>query len=156
MTTTVNHLPLSFDQFFADHFTRLVRFAALLCGDAQRAEELAQEAMMAVHQRWDVVDEPLAFAHRCVVNASHDLTRREMRWRRRVHLLAASPGVAPEHRELADALAALPVPQRTALVLRYYGGCTDAEVAAAMDVPLGTAKSHLQRGLEALRRTVER
>ena len=73
-----------------------------------------------------------------------------------MHLLAESPTVTPEHRDLADALGALPLPQRTALVLRYFAANTDTEVADAMGVPLGTAKSHLRRGLDELRKVVER
>lgn len=155
--------PVSFETFFDEHYVALVRLAALLCGDTGRAEELVQEAMVCVHERWQTLDAPMAFARTCVVNRCHDVTRRAGRFRRRQHLLAApdvdtDAGLAGDRvavrSELIDALARLRAPQRTALVLRYYGGCSIAEVATALDVPVGTAKSHVQRGLDELRKVV--
>ena len=142
---------LRFDTFFATHAVGLRRLGALLTGNAEEGEDIAQEVLTEVHARWNGLDHPLSYARRCVVNRSADNHRRASRWRVREHLLAAPAFVEPEHRELADALLGLSAAQRTALTLRYYLGCTDAEVAEAMDIPLGTAKSHLQRGLAALR-----
>jgi RNA polymerase sigma-70 factor (ECF subfamily) len=52
---------------------------------------------------------------------------------------------------LARLLACLPVPQREAIVLRHVAGLSTRETAMAMDCPPGTVKSHLSRGLAALR-----
>lgn len=154
---------VSFESFFDEHYVALVRLAALLCGDGGRAEELVQDTMLTVNDRWATLDAPMAFARRCVVNRCHDVTRRAGRFRRRQHLLAVpdvddDAGLTGERvaarAELIDALTRLSAPQRTALVLRYYGGCSVAEVAESMDVPLGTAKSHVQRGLDELRKVV--
>ncbi|MFT3852711.1 MAG: sigma factor-like helix-turn-helix DNA-binding protein [Ilumatobacteraceae bacterium] len=54
-------------------------------------------------------------------------------------------------RELLDHL---PQAQREAIVLRYYLGLRDPEIAEAMNCPLGTAKSHVRRGLESMRRAL--
>ena len=66
-----------------------------------------------------------------------------------------SPTSVAEHREqravLRDALRRLPVEQREALVLAYWGGMSAREVAAAAKVPFGTARSRMRLGLEKLR-----
>jgi RNA polymerase sigma factor (sigma-70 family) len=49
-------------------------------------------------------------------------------------------------------LRALPVNQRAVLVLRYYEGLSEAEIADVLDISRGTVKSHASRGLAALRR----
>ena len=52
---------------------------------------------------------------------------------------------------LEQLLNTLPEPQRAALILRYQEGLTPEEIAATLDAPLATVKSHLQRGLKLLR-----
>jgi RNA polymerase sigma factor (sigma-70 family) len=51
-----------------------------------------------------------------------------------------------------DAVTALPVQQRAAIVLRYFAGMSVREVAEVMKCPENTVKTHTRRGLEALRR----
>jgi RNA polymerase sigma-70 factor (ECF subfamily) len=66
-----------------------------------------------------------------------------------------SPSSVAEHREqrgvLREALRRLPLEQREALVLAYWGGLSAREVAAAARVPFGTARSRMRLGLEKLR-----
>ena len=52
---------------------------------------------------------------------------------------------------MRDALEALPSKQRQVIVLRYYGGCDEAEIAATLKIRPGTVKTHMKRGLERLR-----
>ncbi len=65
-----------------------------------------------------------------------------LQWRRNLLRSAA---------RLEQLLATLPEPQRAALVLRYQEDLTPEEIAATLDAPLATVKSHLQRGLKLLR-----
>jgi RNA polymerase sigma factor (sigma-70 family) len=58
--------------------------------------------------------------------------------------------------EMSDALAALPARRRAAVVLRYYAGLRDSEIAEALSVRPGTVKSMLHRALAQLREVVER
>jgi len=58
---------------------------------------------------------------------------------------------SPLGSRLEGLLATLPEPQRAALVLRYQEDLTPDEIAATLDAPVATVKSHLQRGLKLLR-----
>jgi RNA polymerase sigma factor (sigma-70 family) len=60
------------------------------------------------------------------------------------------------HREVLDAVRRLPTRQREAIVLRYYGELSEAEIADAMGVSRGAVKSHAARGMAALRQSLER
>src|SRR4051794_12164733 len=64
---------------------------------------------------------------------------------------AAAAGPRGPGSVLRDALRRLPVEQREALVLAYWGGMSAREVAAAAKVPFGTARSRMRLGLEKLR-----
>ncbi len=72
-------------------------------------------------------------------------------------LLDAAPGpeeialAAEQGREVAQAIGSLPIEYRAALVLRFYGGLSLQEIAAALDVPIGTVKSRLSVGCRKLR-----
>jgi RNA polymerase sigma factor (sigma-70 family) len=56
---------------------------------------------------------------------------------------------------VVEALKALPQRQREALVLRYYGDLSEAQIAEAMGISQGAVKSHASRGMAALRQTLE-
>ena len=55
-----------------------------------------------------------------------------------------------QHRQVLAAIDRLPCRQRQCVVLRYYAGLADAEIADALGVSLGSAKTHLRRGQQAL------
>lgn len=59
------------------------------------------------------------------------------------------------HREVLEAVRRLPTRQREAIVLRYYGELSEAEIADAMGVSKGAVKSHAARGMAALRESLE-
>lgn len=135
----------------------MVRLAHLLTGSAPTAEDVVQEAFVRVFERLDAVDEPGAYLRRTVVNLSRDHHRRRdvaERWQRRQ---PPSPlGLEPELDETWQALTALPEAQRTALVLRFYVDMKVADIAAVLDLPTGTVKSQIHRGLAALSGEVTR
>ncbi|HEY5519195.1 MAG TPA: sigma factor-like helix-turn-helix DNA-binding protein [Candidatus Limnocylindrales bacterium] len=78
-----------------------------------------------------------------------------------VHEALTAPDVWPEVARAADAaavrnaVAALPDAQREAIELAYFGGLTQTEIAARVQIPLGTVKSRVRLGLAALRRALE-
>jgi len=69
---------------------------------------------------------------------------------------ADSPAHVETRDEVVRRFAALSAPQRQALELAFFGGCTQAEIAAAMHTPVGNVKNYLKRGLQKLRQKANR
>ena len=143
-----------FEALYRREYERLVRAAFLLLDAESLAEEAVHDAFAEVHERWTKIDDHGAFLRRCVVNRCRALQRRSKLERRQRLEGAAYDELGA--RELTDALGALPHDQRAAIVLRYYGGLSEAGIAAALDVAPGTVTSSLSRGLAELREVVER
>lgn len=143
---------------------RLDAVARLILRDAELARDAVQEAMVRAWrdlpglrdpERWD------AWIHRITVNASIEAARRRRRRVVEVELLDQDgPTPSDEHAQVLDrqmleaALAALQPEQRALVVLRYYVGMTMPDAAAALGIPLGTAKSRLHRSLNQMRSVV--
>lgn len=141
----------------------LHRTAYLLVGSRERAQDVVQAALTRVYAAWsrrDDWDDPAAYARRAVVNVVLSSARRRWWGERSVAELPEAPplhavdGVVAERDALRRALVLLPARQRTAVVLRHYLDLAEADVAAAMDCPVGTVKSLTARGLAALRSTL--
>lgn len=134
-----------------------LRVARLISGDAHRAEELLQDCLVKLYQRWRRIakhGDPQAYLRRMLVNGNISWWRR----RRRERLVADSPdradpaGAAPErHDDLRQALLTLPRRQRSVVVLRHYADLSEREVAAVLGCSVGTVKSHNSRALARLR-----
>lgn len=142
---------------FADHYRAtqpaMVRLAVLLVGSPETAADLVQDCYVRLHPRWGRVDDPEAYLRRSVVNACHSHHRR-LRRLRRLDLRPSEPAELGA-RELADALAALPHRQHAALVLRFYEGLPDAQIANALGCRPATVASLVHRGLARLREVIE-
>jgi RNA polymerase sigma factor (sigma-70 family) len=143
-----------FSVIFVAQAARLVRLAALLGTDDP--EDTVQEAfcrVFAARQRLSASDEAvIGYLRRAVVNLVRDRQRRKAVARRDAHLVASAtaslPGLDPGDRDVVvRAVAGLPPRQREALVLRFWLDLSLVQVAEAMGVRLGTAKSHVSRGL---------
>ena len=157
---------MTYDEFVAARLQPLLRYAVMLTGDPHLAEDLVQDTMVRVQLQWRRVataDVPELYVRRMLTNAFVDLRRGS--WLRRVILRAdpdeSRPAPAPGHDETAAnrdevwrLLATLPRRQRAALVLRFYEGLADAEVARVLDCPVGTVRSLISRGLAGLRTTL--
>jgi len=144
--------PADFATLYHGEYDRLVRVAYLILGSRELAEEIVQDAFVRLHARYAKVDSPPAYLRTSVVNGCHDVHRRLQRYRRREAALAQRDEVIDTPDELADALDRLTARQRAALVLRYYEGLQEAEIAQALGVKVGTVKSLLHRGIEQLRK----
>jgi RNA polymerase sigma factor (sigma-70 family) len=142
-----------FAGLYGDAFERMWRLAFLLVGDRHVAEEVVQDAFARVLERWPSLDEPAAYLRTAVVNRSRDVLRRRM-LADRLRLLHRHDTSDPAPDPLWDALAHLPVNQRTALVLRFYEDLPVRDVAALMRVREGTVKSLVHRGLARLREEI--
>ena len=130
---------------------RLFRTAYLLTGDYQRAEDVVQAAMTKVYLHWPrvrVMEQPGAYARRAVVNQTVSWWRRRssgelpMSWVGDQGESADGADVLAERNEIWHAVRRLPPRQRAVIVLRFYEDLTEVEVAAALDISVGTVKSH--------------
>jgi RNA polymerase sigma-70 factor (sigma-E family) len=145
-----------------EHYTSLVRLAALVVGDRGVAEQVTQDAFVKLHLRWGGLrrlDRAPAYLRSTVLNGARShLRRRKVSDRYDARRTVEPAFVTPEssalgHAERArvmGALRRLPERQREAVVLRYYLDLPEAEIAAAMGVSAGAVKSHLHRGLASL------
>ena len=143
-----------FDDFYRVEYAPMVRLARGLVDTSECAEEIAQDAFAQVFERWNRLDEPGGYLRTAVVNgARSELRKREVR--RRVGL-PQRPPLTAEPDYLVDALNQLSGRRKTALVLRFYGGMSEREIAETMGVRPGTVKSLVSRGLADLRAVIER
>ena len=149
----IEHAALSatidFEEFFADRYRSAARFAYLLTGSGQAAEEIAQEAFLQVFRRWAEIRNPEAYLSRALLSGARSWGRKERR-------PASGQPYGPVEYDadaiaVRDALSTLPDRQREALVLRYFLGCIDREIAEAMGCPVGTVKSLIHRGLARMK-----
>jgi RNA polymerase sigma-70 factor (sigma-E family) len=149
-----------FRAFVMTHRPKLVRTARLLtAGDVHLAEDLVQVSLTRLYVAWPRVRResgPEAYAHRILVNAFTDETRRASRRRERTHAdvpdVATDPALTPEDRDaVRRALAALPPRMRAAVVLRHWLEYDVAETARALGCSEGNVKSQTARGLDRLR-----
>lgn len=152
-------------QLYTAHWHYLVRLAALLVDDTASAEDVVQDAFIALHRRSGELRDPdaaLGYLRTSVVNQSRSVLRR--RHVARKHLKVAEPeATAPadhdvllrdEHRAALRAVNALPRHQREVLVLRYWSDLSEREIAQALGITAGSVKSAASRGLAALQKTL--
>jgi RNA polymerase sigma-70 factor (ECF subfamily) len=141
-----------FDEFYYGSFNRLLRYAHGLTGDLGDAEDLVQEAYTRAWLRWRSLrgyDEPEAWLRLVVTRLATD------RWRRLVvqrtpvgerQPTSTMPPPTEDQLLLAEALSALPLDQRRAVVLRFLLDLSLEQIAKEMDANLNTVKSWLSRG----------
>ena len=146
---------------YSAHYRSLVRLAAVLVRDVATAEEIVQDSFIAMHGAWRRVrdnEKALSYLRQSVVNRSRSALRH------RVIVDKNAPKLAPrlpsaeqdaltslERTQVVEALRALPPRQREALVLRYYGDLSEAQIAAAMGISRGAVKVHTARAVASLR-----
>ncbi len=140
----------SFDEAFAAEFAPLHRYLARRVG-AAAADELAAETFTVAFRRWDRLD-PERPVRPWLYGIAANLMRHHWRKERRMLRAYARTGVDPvsaedepaaDTRELAAALAELRRDEREILLLHAWAELTDVEIAAALDLPVGTVKSRL-------------
>lgn len=124
----------------------LLRVAYLVCGDAELARELLQQALVKLALRWSRLrdENPDAYVQRVLI-------REAMSWRHRVHREPPQPTGDDDELELHRALADLTVRQRAVLVLRCIEDLTEFETAELLGVSPNTVRSQTQAALNRLR-----
>ena len=146
--------------FCVHEYPRLVGALSLYTGDANVAEEIAQETVVRIVERWSTVrtlDAPGAWAHRVAINLANSAFRRRQASRRAQARLAARPTTGAYEPDTAEALAVraavarLPARERAVLVLRFFSDLPVGEVADLLRMPEGTVKTTTARALARLR-----
>ncbi|MGZ4445194.1 MAG: SigE family RNA polymerase sigma factor [Nocardioides sp.] len=155
------------EALYAAHWRRLVRLSVLLVHDVGTAEEVVQDAFVAMHDRWGRLREPdlaLAYLRQAVVNRSRSALRHRAVVTRHAARTAPLPPVPPasaageagaRRRAVLDALRSLPERQREVLALRYYLELSEAEIAETLGISRGAVKSHASRGAATLRTVLD-
>jgi RNA polymerase sigma factor (sigma-70 family) len=134
-------------------FAGMVRLAFTLVGSNAEAEEIVQDSFVEISRRIaDLGQQPGGYLRAVVVSRCRSALRR----RRMVgqHASVRPMDLAPEADSLWDVLEHLTEEQRIAVVLRYYCGCNASEIAAIVDQPAATVRSHLRRALQAMRKEI--
>ncbi len=154
----------SYIEFVTAHQARLRRIAYAVCWDADRAEDVLQDAFVKLYLSWPKVRKQgveEAYTRRIIINADIDERRRPWRRHRATasdEQLAQLPATATlpveDRSELLEAVRRLPAMQRRTVVLRHLVGLSVEETAAELGVGAGTVKSHTSRALAALRDTL--
>ena len=150
-----------FEQLVDEHQSMVFSLAWRMTGDRGLAEEIAQDVFLELDRHMDRIENPehaLYWLRRVAMNRSADaLRRRKVRgmdlWvdLDERHGVQEAERQSPLETRLEHLLLTLPEAQRAALVLRYQEDMTPEEIAAAVEAPVATVKSNLQRGLKLLR-----
>jgi RNA polymerase sigma factor (sigma-70 family) len=144
----------SLAKVFAAEHDGLARLACLLTGSTLLAEDVVQDAFVQLQLRWETVDRPGAYLRTAVVNGCRGYHRR-LRRERSSYADLVSTATLPETPMVLDVLRRLPYPQRAALVLRFYEDWPDEEIAELLECRPATVRSHVHRGLRAMRKVLD-
>ena len=150
-----------FEQLVDEHQSMVFSLAVRMTGDRGLAEEIAQDVFLELDRNLGKIEDPLHarfWLRRVTMSRSTDALRRnrvrgmdlwvEMNDN---HAATEEERNSPLSARLERLLLTLPGPQRAALLLRYQEDLSPEEIASALDAPLATVKSNLQRGLKLLR-----
>ena len=153
---------------FRGRHAELVRLAALVLADRAAAEDVVQDvfARLCTRDRLPSGENAIAYVRAAVLNGCRSVLRRRALTRRfrsteSAQHRADAVGSAEDHvllsedrRQVLAALAALPLRRREVLVLRYWLGLPEAEIASTLGISAGTVKSTAARGIASLARTL--
>ncbi|HKX76148.1 MAG TPA: SigE family RNA polymerase sigma factor [Acidimicrobiia bacterium] len=148
----------AFEDFYRREFKAVVALAYALSGSRMGAEDLAQEAFIAAHQKWDKVrnyEKPGAFVRRVVANMAVSAFRTKAAEAKALMRLAGQwreglPDLEPEDEEFWNQVRSLPAKQAQAVTLFYLDDLPVLEIADVLNCSPATAKVHLFRGRKAL------
>nr|WTB33213.1 SigE family RNA polymerase sigma factor [Streptomyces sp. NBC_00830] len=150
----------AFTAYVQERRASLYATAYHLTGDRFEAEDLLQSALFSTYRAWDRISDKAAvggYLRRTMTNLHISAWRRRKLNEYPTEELPETAGDTDAMRGtelravLWQALARLPELQRTMLVLRYYEGRTDPEIASILDISVGTVKSSIWRSLRRLR-----
>lgn len=152
----------TFEDFFHANYERLLRAMYLATGNRHEAEDLAQDAMARVLERWERVrdtEDPRGYLFRVALNRRRSLLRRFS------VAIRKAPRIEPSHRTepilavddrdmIRRALDELPSGQRETLVLCDWQGMTDVEAGEVLRISAGAVRTRLHRARAAMRESL--
>jgi RNA polymerase sigma-70 factor (sigma-E family) len=143
----------------------LVRLAAVLTQDRHQAEDVVQDAFIAVQRHWSTLSDPArapGYLRVAVINGARSWNRRVALFRRHA---TAEAGLAPaadtavllreEYQKVVSAVRRLPRRQQQVVALRYWAQMPDGEIASALGISEVTVRSNVSRALSALAKNLE-
>ncbi len=155
----------AFAQIADEVLDRFLAIAHRILRDGAMAEDATQAALLSLWRDLPRLREPDRFgawSTRLLVNACYSEARRARRWLPNLPLEAVPEPIAPDEfgavadRDALDrAFHDVPVDQRAVIVLHHYVGMPIETVAQTLDIPPGTVRSRMHRGMTTLRRAME-
>lgn len=154
---------MDFEAFAQGSTEGLLRFAIVLTGDGDMAQDVVQEVLLRAFARWDaisVLPYPYAYVRKMVANETISWRRKWGRIRVGTdseldRAVFGGEAAIDSRDELLALLSRLPGRQRAAIVMRYFEDMDDDAIAAALGCRAGTVRGYLHRGLKALRIDLE-
>lgn len=151
-----------FESFYRREYDRAVRLALVLSGSRWGAEDLAQEAFMAAHKRWNEIgryENPGGWVRRVIANRSVSWYRKRLAETRALFKIAAGartalPALEAESEEVWAAVRRLSDRQTQVIALMYLEDMSHEQIADLLDITVPTVGTHLQRGRKALARVL--
>jgi RNA polymerase sigma-70 factor, ECF subfamily len=148
---------LDFEEFFRDEYLGLVRAVYLLAADQGEAEELAQETMARVYERWDRVrtmESPGGYAYQIAVNLNRQRLRHLAVRARRLLAMAGRQDQQQQPEasgEIAEAIGSLSRGQREAFMLVEWLGMSAEEAGRILGIVPGSVRARVHRARTTLR-----
>jgi RNA polymerase sigma-70 factor (sigma-E family) len=154
---------VEFSEYVAARGPALERFAYVLTGDADLAQDLVQTALLKAYRRWRWVaraEHPDAYVRRIVTTSYLDWRRRRSNAESPVEVVPdrTGPDLAEgvvDRDQLRRALGTLSPRQRAVLVLRHYEGLDDAAIATLLRCGEVSVRTHASRGAARLRASLD-
>lgn len=146
-----------FDEVYRAEMPALVRLAFLLVRSQAVAEELAQDAFLRLFECYAEVEKPAGFVRTVVVRLCLTWQRRRQTEDRVLSRVGAQPAAdPPEIDGMWEALGRLQPERQAVLVLRFYEQMRNREIAEVLGCPMATVRSRTRRGLQDLRKEMDR
>lgn len=141
-----------FTAFYRREHEPQVRRAALMLGSGEAAHDVVHEAMASMYKRWSTIDAPGSYLNRAVLNGCRAVVRTRVADRRMQLRIRPVDDSTSLDDVLFDVLARLPFNQRAAVVMRYFAGMTELEIADALGTRPGSIGPWIHRALTTMRK----